>query len=219
MPCNLGYRSVAKARLAAPKPVTFESRQPAPEIDPELLERLGVSDPVFADWVRGLDPTALLEKALERAIEAVGPSGVELAIRGGELAARTTVRNDAERSRARRAIDQVARRWQVEVLRVVAEVLDYEVSLSEEADGSLVIEGEKASGGDVREWLRVSLDARGEAVLRFEHFKSEAELDAEEDRFRALSRRLGVRIAGESRREGSPIPAGAKHRHKGGGKN
>jgi len=218
VPCDIGYRTIAETRVVVPKPQTFESRTAAPEIDAELLDRLGQEDPAFLRWAQELDLSPLLAKALERALAALSPrSKVEFAVRSGALAARSTVRGDAEKAKAEADIEAVARRWTVEVLRVIAELLDYQVTLvAARIDGRdvLVIEGEKTRGGDVREFLRITADAKGNAEVRLEHFASEPALSAEEARLLALARRLGVRLTVKQlRRSGKPIPKGAKHSH------
>ncbi|MBI3269013.1 MAG: hypothetical protein HYZ53_08320 [Planctomycetes bacterium] len=228
MPCDIGFRSVAKARVAKPAPRSFESRTSAPKIDADLLERLGREDAVFLGWINDLDTDPLLAKALERALAALGPAaaGAEFAVRGGELAARARFRNAAEKAAGEETVARVAARWQMEVLRVVAELLDYEVTIAgARVDGGevVVLEGEKAGKGKVREYLRIEVDATGGgAELRFEHFASEEASSAEEARFLALAQRLGVRIAVKSiRRAGKPIAKKAVHRHppaRGGGR-
>lgn len=216
MPCDIGYRSVAKAKVAAPAPQTFEARTKPPAVDADLLDKLGRQDPGFLDWLRELDPQDLLEQALSRALEAVSvPGRVELAIRGGQLAARATTRSEAERSAARRAIDAAARRWQLEVLRVVAELLDFDAALFD-GPGGPVVEGEKAGPGGVHEYLRISFDRAGEAQLCFEHYRSAEALELDEDKLTALAQRLGVRVVVQGRRRGGqPIPEGAVHPHAG----
>jgi hypothetical protein len=217
MPCDIGYRSVARARIAAPTPQRFEARVAPPAIDADLLAKLGQADPVFCDWLLTLDTGPLLEKALQLAREIVAtPSGFELAIRGGRLAARAETRSPAEAAEAQRVISAVAERWQLEVLRIVADLLGFEVAAVVREDGQVGFEGEKAGPGEVRESIRVAVDESGEAQLRFEHYRSPEELEADEDRFTALARLLGLRLSIRSRRRsGRPIPAGAVHRHPG----
>lgn len=214
MPCDIGYKSVSRGRVEAAPPLAYENRTAPPEVDADLLASLGVDDPVFADWIRELDTAPLLEQALERTLAAVGaPPDARLTIENGQLAARATAPDAARLDRTRRALDELARRWQLEVLGVVAELLDYDVSLAR-AGEALVLEGEKRGSGDVRPSFRITTDARGEVVVVFEHFDSDEELASEERRFRALAQKLGTRlVTGASLRSGQAIPAGAKHRH------
>ncbi len=216
MPCDLGFRSSSQVRVAAPAPQTFEARVAPPALDAELLERLGQEDPPFADWLLTLEPEPLLAEALRRTLAVLpAPSALTLAIRGGRLAARGTSRSAKERAGLDRSLGAIARRWQLEVLRVIAELLDFEAVLEEDLTG-LVVEGEKPGPGDVREFVRITLPARGEAELRFEHYRSEGELAADEDRLLALAQKLGVPLVVKAhRRAGQPIPEGARHRHPG----
>ena len=221
MPCDIGYRSVAKAKVAAPEPQTFEARVGPPELDADLLGKLGQEDPVFAEWLSELDTGPLLEKALERTLQAIrAPKGFELAIRDGRLAARTTARTAAERAEARRVVSTVGERWQVELLRLVAELLELQVevqSVRENGDPVLVLEGEKPGAeGTVREYLRIEVGAYGEAQVSFEHYKSPEDLEADEDRLQGLAQKLGLKLSVQGRRRsGQPIPEGAVHRHPG----
>jgi hypothetical protein len=214
MPCNLGYRSVSRIRVDAPRPEVVESQTRAPELDGELLERLGETDPVFAAWLLALDPSPLLEEALARALRAAAPGGeADFRVRDGALVARASATGEGDKADRRALFERVGRRWQVEILRIVAEILDYEMAI-ESSGPTLILEGEKATSGSVKEYLRILLDDGPSPELRFEHFKSERDLLAEEDRFLALARRLGVRITiRERHRSGQDIPAGAVHKH------
>jgi hypothetical protein len=221
VPCDIGYRSVAKAKVATPEPQAFEARVAPPELDADLLEKLGQEDPVFADWLRELDAAPLLGKALERALQGIRPpQGFEFGIRGGRLAVRTTTRSAAERAEARRVVSTVGVRWQLELLRIVAELLDFQVevqSVREDGDEMLVLEGEKPGAeGAVREYLRIKVGGYGEAQLSFEHYQSPEDLEADEDRFQGLAQKLGLKLSVQGRRRsGQPIPEGAVHRHPG----
>ncbi len=220
MPCDIGYRSVSRARLPDPAPQTFESRATAPAVDAELLDRLGQDDPAFLGWLRDLEAGPLLATALERALAASTPlafPSMQFAIRGGALAARATTRNDAERVRAEETAAAVSKRWQIEVLRMVAELLDFVVTVSRARENGRdiwVIEGEKTGSGGVREWLRITSDTAGGVQIQFEHFASAALLATEETKLLALAQKLGVPVAVvDVRRAGQAIPDGTVHRH------
>lgn len=204
--------------MEAAPPLAYENRTAPPAVDSDLLASIGVDDPVFEGWLRDLDTAPLLEEALARALAAAGtPPDATLGIENGRLVARATAPDTARLDRARDALDVLARRWQLEVLGVVAELLDHDVSISrvsEDGRDQLVLEGEKRGAGDVRPSLRITTDVRGEVVVLFEHFASEDELALEERKLRALAQKLGIKIVtGASRRSGQDIPAGAKHRH------
>jgi hypothetical protein len=218
MPCDIGYQSVARARIAAKKPDTFASRASAPEVDRELLDCLGQDDPEFLAWWRELDADPLLQKALARTLVALGPLGddVALSVQDGALSSRIT----AAKAEAEALAAKIAGRWQMEVLRIVCELLDYDVSLTGR-NGKLVIESDKHGDGGVHESIAVTHDANDAAEVRFEHFSSDEALATEQGRLLTLAHKLGVRLrlSGE-RRAGQPIPKGTvhPHGHKGRGK-
>lgn len=214
MPCDLGYKSFDRVVVPTPQPLIVKKRLKAPQVDAELMERLGQEDPAFVDWLNELDTTPLLEKALA----AVGDTGpVAFAIENGVLTATATCRTAAEKRRAEETAERVGRRWQMEVLAIVAQLLDFEtaVTVTKTAGGeTLTLEGEKHGASQVHEYLRVTFDPQaGDAVL-FEHFATAAERDLVRAKFLALGQKLGVRIdIRKTSESGSPIPAGAIHKH------
>lgn len=71
MPCNIGYKSYARVQIAAPQVQTIKSTARAPTVDAELLNRIGVDDPTFVEWMWDLDTQPLLQRALDAALAAV----------------------------------------------------------------------------------------------------------------------------------------------------
>ena len=217
MPCDLGYKSFSRATVPVPKPLAFKKRAAAPKVDAELMERIGQDDPAFVEWVDELDVAPLLEQALAKTLAAVGGSPVKFSIVDGGLAAEATYKDGAEKERAEAVADRVSARWQMEVLAIVAQLLDFETSVTVTREGGnevIMLEGEKHGDEQVHEYLRVTYDpAKGSAVL-FEHFGSEKKLAAVKAKFLALAQKLGVKIRlGETRESGSPIPSGSVHKH------
>lgn len=66
MPCNIGYKTYVPVRIPQPKPQTLKKKMPAPKVDQDLLNKLGVDDPGFVTWIDKLDTKPLLEEALKR---------------------------------------------------------------------------------------------------------------------------------------------------------
>jgi hypothetical protein len=154
--------------------------------------------------------------ALQQALDAVATGGkITYSISAvGRLVAETQYKGKREKKRLQEEIDKVAARWQMEVINVVACLMDYETQVSESVGGVLTLEGEKDEGGRVNQYVRVILDPDGESEMAFEHFADPDELKVEEDKFLALMQKLGIDIAvSKTRREGTPIPADAIHRH------
>ena len=75
MPCNIGYKSYAKIEIPEPQPQTFTAKSEAPDINAELLTKLGEEDPEFLSWVQELGTKPLLEEALKRALQKLGATG------------------------------------------------------------------------------------------------------------------------------------------------
>jgi hypothetical protein len=211
VPCDIGYRSVARATIERRQPETIDRRASAPPIDRELLDRLGQDDPAFVDWITTLDVDPLLGRALGRARDALAPVGFAIRVDGGALAMTGP-------ATAGSAMATFAKRWQLEVLRVICELLDFDVAIVERG-GRLVIEGEKHGTGGVHEYVSIAADAGDGVEVRFEHFVSDDALAIEQRRFLALAHRLGVKLQlRDERRAGQPIPPGTIHPHKGRGK-
>ncbi len=218
MPCDLGYKSFNRVTVPAPQPLTFKKRIEAPKVDAELMERIGQDDPAFIEWMNELDAAPLIERALAKALSAVGDaSPLTFTVDASGLSAEGAYRGAAAKERAERIADRVGRRWQAEVLAIVAQLLDFETVVAatvEDGAEIVMIEGEKHGAEQVHEYLRVTLDPRRGAAVLFEHFSSKPRLAAVKSKFLALARKLGVAIdVAESRESGSPIPAGAVHKH------
>lgn len=67
MPCNIGYKIVAKVKIPEVVVQKFKEEIQAPQIDQDLLEKIGEDDPAFSQWLNELDIKPLLEEALRRA--------------------------------------------------------------------------------------------------------------------------------------------------------
>jgi len=177
MPCNIGYQETFKARVPEPE----RARGKAPAVDADLLERLGVEDPSFVEWLDELDTGPLLRAALDRTSGAVDTRGLSLALgEDGSLEV-----EGLQRAR----LDAVIARWQLEVLGVVAELLGYETRVT---DSGVV--GQRPTEGGIEEHFTVTREGPGGLRLRFEHFKSPSALRAEMRKIIALARLLGLAI-------------------------
>jgi hypothetical protein len=67
MPCDIGVRSFAKVEIPVPQPQEFSVKSEAPQVDEDLLGKLGIEDPEFLEGIQELDTKPLLEEALRRA--------------------------------------------------------------------------------------------------------------------------------------------------------
>jgi len=217
MPCDLGFKSYSRVDVPVPQPTVLKKRYAAPSVDAELMNLIGQDDTTFVEWINELDAAPLLQKALDAALAVTKTKGVTFSVNAGGLSAQTTFVSAAEKRSAEKAIEKVSRRWQIEVLSVVAQLLDFETQVTvTKVDGQdvLMLEGEKRSASRVNEYLRVTFDPTAETTVMFEHFASKQKLDEMRNKFLALSQRLGVRIGVvATRQSGSPIPEGAVHEH------
>lgn len=219
MPCDIGYRSYTKVRIPTPNPQEFKNQTEAPQIDADLLEKLGVDDPEFLAWINELDTRPLLQEALNRALQQLKiPADGKLKFKidiNGYLQARGSYVSAAEKKRLSELAGQVAGRFQMETLQVIAQLLDYETELVQsEVEGEVAwkLEGEKNEPGSVHKYLCVT--KRGDNTeIEFEHFDSPQSRDSEMVKYFALAQKLGVPLTvGATKKSGQPIVAGTVHR-------
>lgn len=218
MPCDIGYKSFSQVRIPMPTPQEFKNRTEAPRVDAALMAQIGQDDPLFVEWVNGLDINPLLTLALDRALlKRTVPDGLSFSIRrSGSLDASGTYLNASTKRLFENSTNQVSRRWHMEVLRIVAELLDFSVVISEtiqDGQTTIILEAEKRSTSPVTEYLRITSDPVKGSSMLFEHFSSKGILKKTRDKFLALSEKLGVPIILEKTEEqGSPIPEDTIHK-------
>jgi len=194
MPCNVGYQETFRATVAAP--ASFRASGSGPALDQDLMDRLGIEDAEFLEWLRGLDVGPLLGVALERARKAV--PGASFRLSGSRLEVEASRQADADRGLAR---------WQFEVIAVIGEILGYQTRIT--SSPSLSLEANKPGQEHATDYFRVSQESDGSLRLRFEHFKSRRALDEEVRKLTALARRLGLDIRIEGGEGGPPGTAQA----------
>lgn len=219
MPCNLGYREIAEVTIPNPQPQELKEEVVAPEIDKELLEKIGEEDSIFLDWLLGLEIGPLLEEALRRALSKVkGAGALKTSIaKNGRLLIRARYTTAAEKKELDALTVSFSNQFQMEALAIVAELLDYEVLIRQEIrDGKkvFVLEGEKKTSSGIHKYLKITRDVDGKGVLVFEHFEFEDELTKEERKFLALAKKLGIRIVMRKKtQQGNPLPKGVTHKN------
>lgn len=71
MPCDIGYKSYSRVKIATPQVQTLKITAKAPSVDADLLDRVGVDDPAFLAWMQEIDTQPLLQRALDAALVAV----------------------------------------------------------------------------------------------------------------------------------------------------
>lgn len=213
MPCDIGYKSYSRVRIPAPQPQRFKSKAKAPKVDAELMARIGQDDPQFVEWMDELDIAPLLQAALERALAQVDGAGVGFSVaKNGDLIAQAEYKTDRAKKKMEKAVEGVSARWQMEVLGVIAQLLDFRIDIAA-AGSSLTLEGEKENETGVHEYIRIVSGTSGSSI-RFEHYRSAEALQRDKDKFLALAQKLGVKIAViDSEEGGQPIPQGTVHRH------
>ena len=213
MPCDLGFRSFTEVRIRPPKPLQFRKKVEAPKIDARLLRDIGEEDSEFARWLKDLDVNPMLVKALKQTLAKTPGSGaLKFSIKNGNLTASASFRTEAQKRGLERTANAVGERFQMETLKMVAELLGYEVRLVEKY-GGFILEGERHDpNSKVHKYLCIRR-SMGVAAIQFEHFSSEKELALEMKKFRALAQKLGVPMDPVGQRvAGQPIPEGADHR-------
>lgn len=136
----------------------------------------------------------------------------------GRLVITSTYTSASEKKRLEAMSAKLGERFQMEVLAIVAQLLNYHTQITQEEKGGstiLVLEGEKHTDNGVHKYLKITKDSQGDGVIQFEHFASPKELDDEQRKLQALAQKLGVdlKLTEVIKRSGHPIPAGAEHAH------
>ena len=220
MPCNIGYKSYAKIEIPESQPQTFTVKSEAPDIDAELLEKLGEEDPEFLEWAQELDTKPLLEEALKRTLQKMNAGGVDFKVNArGVLEAKGRFITAREKKLLSEKVSAVSDRWQFEILGIVTELLGYRATIVQN-NKDLILEAEEEGGTHPCDYIKIARQG-GASELVFEHFKSRGALALETAKFLTLAHRLGVKIALRKNdvSEGDPFPdeirhgQGQKHEH------
>lgn len=217
MPCNIGYKTYTPVKIPAPVPKELRKKSKAPAIDSDLLAKIGAEDSEFVEWLKELDSKPLLDVALERALKAFSESleGISLSVdENGNLCFLTKYLDAEEKNSKEAIINKFAELWQMEMMKIIGELLDYEVVL-EQQKSSWVLEGEQTSTDAVHRYFRITKEIGDEsAAFMFEHFASSKALELEAAKFVVLAQKFGVRLRlPKTRIVGQPIPEGIEHRH------
>jgi len=199
MPCDIGIRSVTRINIPSVQPQEFEEEIKPPEIDRDLLDKIGEDDQVFLEWLGELEIGPLLEEALRRAKSRVENSdSLSIAIsKNGRLVIKSSYTNAREKRQIETVANMLSARFQMEVLAIIAELLDYRISLNQQGRGeeiTFILEGEKEAVSGVGKYLRITKDTSEDGALMFEHFESKKALTSEQYKFLGLSQKLGVKI-------------------------
>jgi len=218
MPCDIGWRAYERVTIPAPLPQDFTVKAQAPDINEDLMEKLGVEDPEFLDGISQMDVKPLLEQALERALEKVDKGGLDFSVGDdGMLKASGSFVTADQKRRLKAASDKVMDRWQMEILGIVTELLGYDVIITQNGD-EITIEASESGKHHPCDYIKITRKG-GKAEITFEHFKSKKALELAMGKFEALARKLGVKIAIKKPeiKEGDPFPnelrEGQDHHH------
>ncbi len=219
MPCNIGYKTYAPIRIPKPQPQTFRKKMPAPAIDKDLLEKLGVDDREFLSWAQNLDIKPLLQSALEKTLSAESAKNVSFSIsEEGNIVAESTYTSNAEKRRIEETTNKVLNRWQMEVLKIVTQLLGYDANIQSQSAGDqqiLIMVAEEFGKTHPCKYIRVSKDQNGDGEVTFEHFANKQELEREKVKFAALAQKLGIKIIiPDSPVTGQPIPGSVEELEK-----
>lgn len=214
MPCNIGFKSFAKAEIPVPQPQTFKTKAEAPTIDADLLEKLGIEDATFLKWAQALDTKPLLKEALKRALAKLSVSGVEFQVNDeGVLEASGRYLSATEKRILAEQTSLVTDQWQIETLAIVTELLDYTPTISKNGK-ELTLVAEEAGKSHPCDYIKVTKKG-GDGSICFEHFKSRSALDLATAKLLLLAHKLGVKIATGKLTvsEGDPLPSNIQHKH------
>lgn len=215
MPCNTGYREYVRVTIPVVKKETLRKKVEAPQIDAKLLAKIGADDSKFREWLMELDPAPLWQEALDRVLKKADDlKGIKFSIdKDGYLQAKAKIAGGEDKRTYSAKIDAIGSAFQMEVIGIVAQLLDYEIVIQEAGD-EIVLEGEKQSDAKVHEYLRVATSGQGTATLEFEHFSSPDKLKTEERKFLGLAQKFGIKmVIAERVCAGQPIDSSVVHRN------
>src|SRR3989338_81308 len=197
MPCDIGLRNVVVVKIEVPVVKNLRIRVKPEEIDQDLLEKLGEEDNEFVNWLGSLDAKPVLEEALKRTVETLGILKKDVSFtKDGYLEIRGKYTTDAEKKKIEERASAVGKRFQIETLNAIAQILGYETAVLSSKDGSFKIKGEKEGELGVHKYLAISGGADGAGDLRFEHFATKKELRMETSKFLAIAGKFGIKITG-----------------------
>jgi len=208
MPCNIGYKSYSKASIPTPKPQEFKTKTESPKIDADLLAKIGEDDPEFLSWLQELDIKPLLKEALKRTLSKIDSKPIKFSVdENGWLEAKSNYKNQSQKKKLERIMNSVFTQFQLEVIGIAAELMDYKVDIRKTGLNTCSVQGTK-NEKTTRKHFEISIDAENqESRIKFEHFESEKSLKSEERKFLGLAQKLGVKIiVVETQKSGNPIP-------------
>ena len=197
MPCNIGYKEIARINIPKPIAKKFKAKVDPPKIDQELLNKIGEEDNAFVDWINGLDITPLLGEALKRSLSAIDPiKNMKVSINNdGSLDISGNYNDENAKRKLETSAKKLSKRYQMEVMGIVAQLLEYRTEISQDGK-DLILEGEKHqhSHGQVNRYLKVTDSGVENGEIRFEHFASPEKLKSEKRKCLALAQKLGAKI-------------------------
>lgn len=195
MPCDIGLRNVVRVKVEAPVPKNLRIRVKPEEMDNDLLEKLGEEDNEFLEWLGDLDTKPILEEALKRALSFLGFSKGDASFtKNGYLGISGKYTTQSEKRNIEKRAEAIGKRFQVETLSAIAQVLGYETKIVSSANGAVKIEGEREGDLGAHKYLAITKDTDGAGDLRFEHFATKKELRSETSKLLALAGKFGVKI-------------------------
>ena len=218
MPCNIGYKEYSRIKIPASQPQEFKEKTGPPKIDADLLAKIGETDSKFLEWLEELDILPLLEESLLRALAKVKESNLVsfTLINEGFLEANAKYTGSVQKKKIENITGLVFERFQIEVLGVVAQLLDYEIYIYEvtiNGKKSYVLEGEKIEDTDVHKYIKIAASQESASSISFEHFVSQKQLKDEKIKLLGIAQKLGVKIVALDAQEAwQPITQGMVHR-------
>ncbi len=213
MPCDIGYKAFQEVVLPVPLSKRLSKRVEAPKVDKDLLNKIGEKDSDFLESFYELDVDNLLGFVLSQVLESINTGGINFSIKDGYVSADAEYTSDSEEN-IKKLIDKVMNEFQMNVLKMIAELLNFETTIRE-TDKGFIIEAEKCNkdNSQVTRYLRISRDKYGKGEVMFEHYSSLDDLTEERAKFTVLAQKFGLNInLTWSKASGSPISTGIEHK-------
>src|SRR3989338_7235342 len=218
MPCDIGYKTYTPVRIPQPKPQVVKKSLPAPSVDADLLDKLGIDDKEFLSWISNLDIIPLLEEALKRTLETNSPGKIKFSItKSGGISTEYEYTTQGEKIVAEALAEKTLSNWQIQIFQIVTELLGYDTVIKTESSSGnevLTLVAEEYGKTHPCKYIRVSKSTNGNGEITFEHFDTPEDLEKEKVKFTALSQKLGIKIGlTTSPITGQPPPTTHDHAH------
>jgi hypothetical protein len=169
----------------------------SPQLNQELLRKVGLIDPQFAARVAKLDFKPLTEEAVKQALASLKqqmgslPYGFQARV-GSDGSISCSYEYQTSSPAAKQAAQEMKKKFEKELAaesyKIALRLLDYDCSVTRDSSGGIKIEGTKASTGHN---VPIVVSDNGKVQVEYNHFAGK-QCETESDRINCLLDSMGV---------------------------